>query len=38
VGKQLRHGITYHPDSPYAKICADVVVKYPSVKEAAARK
>jgi hypothetical protein len=37
-GEAIKNGISFHPDSPYAKICADVVVKYPSVKEAAARK
>jgi hypothetical protein len=36
-GEAIKAGVTYHPDSPYAKICADVVVRYPSVKEAAAR-
>jgi hypothetical protein len=35
-GEAIKNGISFHPDSPYAKICADVVVKYPSVKEAAA--
>jgi hypothetical protein len=23
----------FHPDSPYFKICADVVVKYPKVED-----
>ena len=36
-GEAIKNGITFHPDSPYNKICADVVVRYPSVKEAAAR-
>ena len=36
-GEAIKAGVSYHPNSPYAKICADVVVKYPSVKEAAAR-
>ena len=36
--KAIKNGITFHPDSPYHKICADVVVKYPSVKQAAASK
>lgn len=36
-GEAIKNGITFHPDSPYYKICADVVVRYPSVKEAAAR-
>lgn len=34
-GEAIKNGITFHPESPYYKICADVVVKYPSVKEAA---
>ena len=34
-GEAIKNGITFHPDSPYHKICADVVVRYPSVKEAA---
>ena len=37
-GEAIKNGITFHPDSPYHKICADVVVKYPSVKQAAASK
>lgn len=36
-GEAIKNGISYHPTSPYAKICADIVVTYPSVKEAAAR-
>ena len=36
-GEAIKNGITFHPDSPYHRICADVVVRYPSVKEAAAR-
>ena len=36
-GEAIKNGITFHPDSPYYKICADIVVRYPSVKEAAAR-
>ena len=30
-GEAIKAGITFHPDSPYAKICADVVVKYPRI-------
>jgi hypothetical protein len=26
-GEAMKNGIMFHPDSPYAKICADVVVK-----------
>ena len=37
-GEAIKNGISFHPDSPYHKICADVVVKYPSVKQAAASK
>jgi hypothetical protein len=37
-GEAIKNGISFHPDSPYHKICADVVVKYPSVKQAAAPK
>ena len=29
-GEAIKSGITFHPDSPYYKICADVVVRYPS--------
>lgn len=32
-GEALKSGISFHPDSPYAKICADVVVKYPKVQD-----
>lgn len=32
-GEAIKSGITFHPDSPYAKICADVVVKYPRVQD-----
>ncbi len=31
-GEALKSGISFHPESPYAKICADVVVKYPRVR------
>ena len=30
-GEAIKAGITFHPDSPYAKICADVVVRYPRI-------
>ncbi len=29
-GESIKSGITFHPDSPYYKICADVVVRYPN--------
>jgi len=29
-GEAIKSGITFHPDSPYHKICADVVVRYPN--------
>jgi hypothetical protein len=29
-GEAIKSGITFHPDSPYYKICADVVVRYPN--------
>ena len=32
-GEAYKNGIMFHPDSPYYKICADVVVKYPNVKD-----
>jgi len=37
-GEAIKNGISFHPQSPYHKICADVVVKYPSVQQAAAAK
>ena len=32
-GEAIKSGISFHPQSPYAKICADVVVKYPKVED-----
>ena len=32
-GEAIKGGISFHPLSPYAKICSDVVVKYPNVKD-----
>ena len=32
-GEAIKAGISFHPDSPYAKICADVVVRYPKVAD-----
>jgi hypothetical protein len=29
-GEAIKSGITFHPDSPYYKICADIVVRYPN--------
>ena len=32
-GEAIKSGISFHPQSPYAKICADIVVKYPRVQD-----
>ena len=32
-GEAIKAGVSFHPDSPYAKICADVVIKYPRVQD-----
>ena len=32
-GEAYKAGIMFHSDSPYYKICADVVVKYPKVED-----
>jgi hypothetical protein len=32
-GEAYKAGISFHPDSPYYKICADVVVKYPRIQD-----
>jgi hypothetical protein len=34
-GEAMKGGISFHPESPYAKICADVVVRYPRVQDVA---
>jgi hypothetical protein len=34
-GEAMKNGISFHPESPYAKICADIVVKYPRVQDVA---
>jgi hypothetical protein len=34
-GEAIKSGITFHPESPYAKICADIVVRYPRVQDLA---
>jgi len=31
-GEALKAGVSFHPESPYAKICSDVVVRYPNVR------
>jgi hypothetical protein len=36
-GEAIKNGITFHSESPYYKICADVVVRYPNVKEVASK-
>jgi hypothetical protein len=30
-GEAIKSGVTFHPDSPYARICSDVVVRYPQI-------
>ena len=32
-GEAYKAGIMFHPDSPYYKICEDIVVKYPRVED-----
>ena len=32
-GEAIKNGISFHPQSPYAKICSDVVVKYPKIQD-----
>lgn len=32
-GEAYKNGIMFHPNSPYYKICSDVVVKYPRVED-----
>ena len=32
-GEAIKSGVTFHPNSPYHKICADVVVRYPKVED-----
>jgi len=32
-GEALKSGVSFHPQSPYAKICSDVVVRYPRVED-----
>jgi len=37
-GEAMKNGISFHPDSPYYKICSDIVVKYPTIKQSTASK
>lgn len=37
-GEAIKTGISFHPSSPYYKICADVVVKYPTIQQSVIRK
>jgi hypothetical protein len=30
-GEAMKSGVSFHPQSPYAKICSDVVVRYPQI-------
>ena len=32
-GEAKKAGIDFHPNSPYAKVCADIVVKYPKIQD-----
>ena len=32
-GEAMKAGVSFHYESPYHKICADVVVKYPRVQD-----
>jgi len=32
-GEALKAGVSFHPQSPYSKICSDVVVRYPNVRD-----
>ncbi len=32
-GEAYKNGVMFHPDSPYYKVCADIVVKYPKVED-----
>ena len=32
-GEAIKSGITFHPDSPYYKVCSDVVVRYPQASK-----
>jgi hypothetical protein len=30
-GEAIKSGVTFHYESPYAKICSDIVVRYPQI-------
>jgi hypothetical protein len=32
-GEAIKTGISFHPESPYAKVCSDVVVRYPQASK-----
>jgi hypothetical protein len=32
-GEAYKNGVMFHPNSPYHKVCADIVVKYPKVED-----
>lgn len=32
-GEAYKNGVMFHPESPYYKICSDVVVKYPEINK-----
>jgi len=32
-GEAIKAGVTFHPDSPYYKVCADIVVRYPQASK-----
>jgi len=36
-GEAIKLGVTFHPNSPYAGICSDIVVKYPPINNASPR-
>jgi len=32
-GEAIKAGVTFHPNSPYYKVCADIVVRYPQASK-----
>jgi hypothetical protein len=32
-GEAYKNGVMFHPDSPYSKVCSDIVVKYPQISK-----
>jgi hypothetical protein len=32
-GEAYKSGVSFHPDSPYAKVCSDIVIKYPQTSK-----